>query len=150
MLSNLRVTSLLAGENLVYVGTGGGEVFKFTVVASVVDPEASIKEIAAERGNPRIRKRKTDEGITATAGEGLLSKALLGREKEAGTTTDSSPSYFASRHRKTQFGRTLRHGRPEGDSTGLDLVAIYKLEYTTHQQLGSAANEPVRVVLPIG
>ena len=135
---------------MVYIGTGGGNVFQFRAVASVADPEASIKALVAERGRLKSRKRRTEGG---QGGGGLLTKAaLLGQEKESPpeVSLDSNVSYYSLRNRRTQFGRTLRHGKPEGDATGMGLVSVYRLEYVTHKQLGSGVNEPVRVVMAIG
>lgn len=134
---------------MIYIGTGGGNIFKFRAVVSVADPEASIKALVAERGRIKSRKRRTEGEV----GGGLLTKAaLLGQEKDPQpeASLDSNTSYYSLRNRRTRFGRTLRHGRPEGDASGLNLLSVYKLEYITHKQLGSGVSEPVRVILPIG
>ena len=134
---------------MVYIGTGGGDVFQFRTVAGVADPEASIKALIAERGKRRSQKRRTEGEV----GGGLLTKAaLFGQEKEAEpeASVDPAVSYYTLKNRRTQFGRTLRHGRPDGDTSGTNLVSVYRLECMNHKCLGSGVNEPVRVLLPIG
>ena len=121
--------------------------FQFQTVASVADPEASIKALVAERWKPKLRKRKLEREGSATVG-GLLIKAEVGQEKDPQPPSGSRSSFYTGRNRK--FGRTLRHGRPEGETTGSSPVSVYKLEFFAHKKLGSAVNEPVRVVLQIG
>lgn len=148
-ISNLRVTSILADGDIVYIGTGGGELFQFRAIASVADPEASIKALVAERGKPRSRRRRegNDGGVTVRGG--LLSKpVVVGPEKESQPPDDSHSSYYAIRNRRTQFGRTLRRGKPDGEYSGHSLISVYQLEFLAHKKLGSAVNEPVRVILP--
>ena len=153
MLSaNFRVTSLLAD---------GGQLLQFRVVAGVSDPAASIRDfVAAAKVKPRDRsKRKPgDEPPSPTARGGLLSKALLADEKEEGEEGEEwvnleqplPDSYYATRQRRTQFGRTLRRGRSEVKGVGPDHLSVYRLEALSHKLLGSALNEPVRVLLPLG
>ena len=143
----------MADGETVFIGTGGGDVYQFHVLAGVADPEASIRSIVAERGKRASRKRRNDgDGGTSVTG-GLLSKPSL-TDQEKGPTSEAAvntqPSYYASRTRKNRFGLTLRHGRPEVEPAGHTVVAVYKLEFKGHKQLGSAVNEPVRVLLPFG
>ena len=151
--ANFRVTSLLAEGDFLYIGSGCGELLQFTVVAGVSDPEASIREFVAAKVKPRGRskRRPGDEPPSPTARGGLLTKALLGEEKELiDLEHPVSESYYANRHRRTQFGRTLRRGRSEVGGVGADHLSVYRLEPLSRKLLGSSINEPVRVLLPIG
>ena len=151
MLSgNFRVTSLLADGDFLYIGSGCGELLHFAVVAEVSDPCASIREfVAAAKVKPRGRsKRKPgDEPHSPTARGGLLTKAFLGEENLEQPVSDS---YYSSRQRRTQFGRTLRRGKTEVEGVGPDRLSVYRLEPLSRKRLGNALNEPVRVLLPIG
>ena len=165
--ANLRVTSLLADGDFLYIGSGCGELLQFKVVAGVSDPAASIRDfVAAAKVKPRGRskRRSGDEPPSPTTRGGLLTKAWLAEEKDwveveqpppdsyyASRQEQSPPdSYYASRQRRTQFGRTLRRGRSEVEGVGPDHLSVYRLEPLSHKLLGSALNEPVRVLLPIG
>lgn len=154
MLSaNFRVTSLLADGDFLYIGSGCGELLHFAVVAEVSDPCASIREFAAAakmRPRGRSKRKPGDEPPSPTARGGLLTKAFFGDENFVDLEQPASNSYYSSRQRRTQFGRTLRRGRPEVEGVGLDHLSVYKLEPLSRKLLGSALNEPVRVLLPIG
>ena len=151
------MTSLLADGDFLYIGSGCGQLLQFRVVAGVSDPAASIRDfIAAAKVKPRDRsKRKPgDEPPSPTARGGLLSKALLADEEEGEEWVNLEQplpdSYYATRQRRTQFGRTLRRGRSEVKGVGPDHLSVYRLEALSHKLLGSALNEPVRVLLPLG
>ena len=155
--ANFRVTSLLADGDFLYIGSGCGQLLQFRVVAGVSDPAASIRDfVAAAKVKPRghSKRRPGDEPPSPAARGGLLSKALLAEEKEEEdwVTLEQPPSdsYYATRQRRTQFGRTLRRGRSEVEGVGPDHLSVYRLEALSHKLLGSALNEPVRVLLPLG
>ncbi len=156
------MTSLLADGDFLYIGSGCGQLLQFKVVAGVSDPAASIRDfVAAAKVKPRGRskRRPGDEPPSPTARGGLLSKALL-REKEKEKEEEEewvnleqplpADSYYATRQRRTQFGRTLRRGRSEVEGIGPNHLSVYRLEALSHKLLGSALNEPVRVLLPLG
>lgn len=137
---------------MVYLGTGGGDVYQFHTIAGVADPEASIRSIVAERGKRSSRKGRSEEGGASFTG-GLLTKAAVTaqeRQEKPEPAASPTPSYYSSKTRRNRFGQTLRRGRPEQEPAGQSVVAVYKLEFKGHTQLGSAVNEPVRVLLPIG
>ena len=153
--ANFRVTSILADGDFLYIGSGCGEFLQFKVVAGVSDPAASIRDfVAAAKVKPRGRsKRKlSDEPPSPTTRGGLLTKAWLGGEKEDWVNLEQPvpDSYYTSRQRRTQFGRTLRRGRSDVEGIGPDHLSVYRLEPLSHKLLGSALNEPVRVLLPLG
>lgn len=152
LISNLRVTSLLAVGNRLYIGTGGGDLFQFDTVAGVADPEASIRSILAERGRITSRKRKpSDTDSSQVIGGGLITKSSLldqGEKETIKPATPELPSYYRARSR-SRFGRTLRRGRPEADVAGHSMDSVYKLEFRVHSKLGSSANEPTRVLLQV-
>ena len=133
---------------MVYLGTGGGDVYQFHAIAGVADPEASIRSIVAERGKRLSRKRREEGGASFTGG--LLTKAAITAQEKPEPVEAPVTSYYNSRTRRNRFGMTLRRGRPEQEPAGQSIVAVYKLEFKGHTQLGSAVNEPVRVLLPIG
>lgn len=153
--ANFRVTSLFADGDFLYIGSGCGQLLQFKVVAGVSDPAASIRDfVAAAKVKPRGRSkgRPGDEPLSPTARGGLLTKELLGEEKEDSINCEQPlpDSYYSGRQRRTQFGRTLRRGRREGDGVGPDHLSVYRLEPLSHKLLGNALNEPVRVLLPLG
>ena len=117
---------------------------RFCVVASVADPEATIKALATERSKQRLRQRRSTilESTTAEERGGLLTGSILssGRENEL----SEEPSYFANRGRRT--GRSLHCSRPR---TEIKQASIYKLEFVTSQHLGTTINESITFILPI-
>ena len=145
LISKCRVISLLVDSEVLYIGNGGGEVVQFRIVATVADPEATIRALANERGKPKaeLRRSRIEESTTEEHG-GLLTKSLLstGREDEH----SEEPSYFATGGRRRTAGRSLHHGRPK---TEANQISIYKLEFMTSQRLGSTINESITFILPI-
>lgn len=146
---------MLSDGDFLYIGNGCGELLQFTVVAGVSDPEASIREFVATKVKPRSgqSKRKPtygDDPTSPTARGGLLAKDLLVKEDTDLEQVPVSESYYASKKRRTQFGRTLRRGRSQVEGPGPDHLSVYRLECPSHKLLGNALNEPVRVLLPMG
>ena len=117
---------------------------QFHVVASVADPEATIKALANERSKRRMRQRRSAvlESTTAEECGGLLTSSILSNGKE--NKHNEELSYFATRGRRT--GRSLHHSRPK---TEINQVSIYKLEFMTSQHLGTTINESITFILPI-
>ena len=144
LISKCRVTSLLADGEVLYIGNGGGEVVQFHVMASIADPEATIKALANERSKQRMRQRRNTvlENTKAEERGGLLTSSILstGRENEH----LEEPSYFATRGRRT--GRSLHYSRPK---TEINQVSVYKLEFIRSQCLGTTINESVTFILSI-
>jgi hypothetical protein len=142
VISKCRITSILADGEVLYIGSGGGEVVQFCVVASVADPEATIKALANERNKRRTRQRRSTI-LESTASEecgGLLTSSILSNGKE-----NEQPSYFATRGR-CKTGRSLHRSRPK---TEIKQTSIYKLEFMTSQHLGTTINESITFILPI-
>ena len=144
LISKYRVTSILADGEVLYIGNGGGEVVQFRVMASVADPEATIKALANERSKRRMRQRRSTvlESTTTEERGGLLTSSILSNGKE--NKHSEELSYFATRGRRT--GRSLHYSRPK---TEIKQVSIYKLEFMTSQHLGTTINESITFILPI-
>ena len=118
---------------------------QFHVVASVADPEATIKAIANERGKRRMQQRRSTvlENTSAEVCGGLLTSSILSNGGKENKLSEE-PSYFATRGRRT--GRSLHYSRPK---TEINQVSVYKLEFKTSQCLGTTINESVTFIFPI-
>lgn len=157
-----RVTSIMASADNLWLGTGSGTVFIFSVCRAIAEPEQAIQQMAQASSKSTadvvVEEEEADQrGLLSDQG-GLVQEGLTeGEVKESvGSSVAKEPASRPGRRwkdrsdyyqqRRTAFGRTLR-----GPSVnkGRKRPAIFRLEYKAKHRLAEGGNEPVRVILPL-
>lgn len=126
----------MADDRYLWIGTGSGTLYFFSVVAGVHNPASHVRALAKQStGGVKLSERHDRLGPEVTDG-GLLS-SVVADEETSGNHLDH--------RRKTVFGRTLRGGglrTLKGDSPG-----VYKLKFEESHQPLSTTNESVKTLI---
>ncbi len=159
-MADFRITSIMTSSDHVWVGTGSGNVHIFSVESNVLNPAATIlqlaqrqsRELAVAHGGVR-RAVNTGGLLTGEAGteEGEGEREDEERQATAAERRYKTRNQYYDKRRKTQFGRTLRREKRSENSTekAKKEPAVYKLVHQASNQLVQTKNEAVRVILPL-
>ena len=151
------MTSIMASRDYLWLGTGIGKVFIFSVCRTTAEPEEVIQKMAEATSKALGTVQEEEEkakpkGLWSGSGgllkEGLSDPEGWGKEPNSHTSSEPPPKPGKTnwQQRRTVFGHTLR-GSPA--SRGNRRPAAFQLVYKTAHQLAEEKNEPVRVLLPL-
>ncbi len=152
---------MLLGDKL-WVGTGGGRVLILSYAPNVPDVEESIRVLAkhksASDAEITASTRSVDAGglLTPTADTDQSAPPSattpdnekwvhLEGEGSSHSPAPSGRTYYQKR-RRTQFGKTLRNKTQKQKQSQDD---IYALSFLSCSDVVTAANESVRVLIPL-
>ena len=143
--SKYRITSLHVDKDMLYVGNGSGELIQFRVIASVTNPQVTVKAMARQNGKPVKSLFRTMTGKVADTAEsgGLITTSMSETEKAF------EESLFYTTRRHTQARPSLRPGRPRSATSASKPMNVYKLEFMCKKNLGTGINEPTSFLLPL-
>ena len=151
----------MASGDYLWLGTGSGTVFIFSVHRATAEPEQLIQQVAQANSKSNaevlVEEEAEQKGLLSDQG-GLVQERLEeGEVKEsAGSGVAREPTSRPGRRlkertdyyqqRRTAFGRTLR-----GPSVnkGRKQPAIFRLVYNAEHQLAEGGNDSVKVILPL-
>ena len=122
----------MSDEGKLWLGTGSGSIYLFSVVAGVANPSQRVVALAKQAGIEHSSKFRDRVGSG-----GLLSSVVEGEAEEN----------HLERRRKTNFGYTFRGGTR--NRSGASSPGVYKLVFVENHQSYPNSTEPVRTLLSI-
>ena len=156
---------MMAVEGWLWIGTGRGTVFIFSVARAVAEPQLVIQQLAqttkteecdteVQNHQSETERRRGSQG--GGGGGGLVAKELAGEETTLEDSDDGAVAHKSDEgvdrrkgdrriYRRPPFGRTLRG--PSTRPVVQRSPAVFKLVYKKSYHL--IERESVKVILPL-